>query len=158
MDSQERMQAAMSHEQPDRVPVMCQLALGHYVLHCDSRTYRLAGYVWNTWHRPMLWDIDPDAEMSDPASCPAWFTATLQAVRRQAMNVPVHAEVFSPFTHLNEMLNADEATFERAVEDGLRIGEPGSGCVLSSACSVAPHVDPERLKRLTQFALELGRY
>jgi len=31
------MQAAMSHEEPDRVPAMCQLALGHYFLHCDLR-------------------------------------------------------------------------------------------------------------------------
>ena len=30
MTSRERMAAALRHEQPDRVPVMCQLALGHY--------------------------------------------------------------------------------------------------------------------------------
>lgn len=29
------MAAAMRREQPDRVPVMCQLALGHYFLNCD---------------------------------------------------------------------------------------------------------------------------
>jgi len=393
MDSRERIQAAMSHEEPDRVPVMCQLALGHYFLHCDRqpseiwfdsrafvealvqlqeryrfdgilvnlpgrppdwrdriessemnqdrehirwqsgletivppddnpqtfgsgsaplpraryesvdlndpRTYRLPGYVWNTWHMPMLWDIDPDADLSDPAAYPSWFTAALQAVRRQTTSVSVHAEVFSPFTHLmelfgyeqgllalldapqmchktlgiftehviaqvslygpcgpdailvssafagagfisrqmygefvmpyedtvfraiheqglksyvhtcgaigdrldlmaqttvdgidtldpaplgtvdlaqakaeygrrfffkgnldavNEMLSADDPTFERAVRDRLRIGKPGSGYILSSACSVAPHVDPERLKRLAELAMELGRY
>jgi len=393
MNSQERMQAAMSHEQPDRVPVMCQLALGHYFLHCDPRpseiwfdsrsfaealvqlqqryrfdgilvnlpgrppdwrdriesserdqdkerihwqsgletiippddnpqtfgpdmtplararyesvdlndprTYRLPGYVWNTWHMPAPWDVDPDADLSDPTAYPPWFTATLQAVRVQATNVSVHAEVFSPFTHLmellgyeqgllalvdapemchkalgiftehvlaqvrlysvcgpdailvssafagagfisrhmygefvmpyenalfraireqglksyvhtcgaigdrldlmaqttvdgidtldppplgtvdlaqakahygrrfffkgnldavNEMLNADEPTFERAVKDRLRIGQPGSGYILSSACSVAPHVNPERLKKLAGFAVELGEY
>lgn len=37
MNSQERMQAAMGNEEPDRVPVMCQLALGHCFLHFDSR-------------------------------------------------------------------------------------------------------------------------
>jgi uroporphyrinogen-III decarboxylase len=393
MNSRERMQAAMNHETPDRVPVMCQLALGHYFLHCaarpseiwfDSRafaqalvqlqqryrfdgilvnlpgrppdwrdriessemdqdrerirwesgletifppddnpqtfgpdaaplpraqyesvdlddppTYRLPGYVWNTWHMPTLWDIDPDADLSDPAAYPTWFTATLQTVRQQATNVSVHAEVFSPFTHLmelfgyeqgllalvdapqvchnalsaftgqvlaqvglygicgldailvssafagagfisrrmyrefvmpyenavfraireqgvrsyvhtcgaigdrldlmaetavdgidtldppplgtvdlaqakadygrrfffkgnldavSEMLNADEPTFERAVEDRLRIGKPGSGYILSSACSVAPHVDPEYLQRLAELAAELGKY
>jgi len=387
------MQAAMSHGQPDRVPVMCQLALGHYFLHCDPRpseiwfdgkafaeallqlqqryrfdgilvnlpgrppdwrdriessernedrerirwrsgletlippddnpqtlgpngaplpraryesvdlndprTYKLPGYVWNTWHMPVLWDVNPDADLSDPAVYPTWFTATFQAVRQHAENVSVHAEVFSPFTHLmelfgyeqgllalidapqmchkalgmftkhvlaqvhlysacepdailvssafagagfisrrmysefvmpyenvvfraiheqglksyvhtcgaigdrldlmaetsvdgidtldppplgtvdlaqakaryggrfffkgnldavNEMLNADESTFERAVEDRLRIGKPGGSYILSSACSVAPHVHPERLKRLAQFAEELGRY
>ncbi|MBZ5554347.1 MAG: uroporphyrinogen decarboxylase family protein [Acidobacteriia bacterium] len=34
MNSKERVAAAMRHELPDRVPVMCQLTLGHYFLHC----------------------------------------------------------------------------------------------------------------------------
>jgi len=59
---------------------------------------------------------------------------------------------------VNEMLHADDATFERAVIDRIRIGKPGSGYVLSSACSVAPHVKPERLKRLAEFAEQHGRY
>jgi hypothetical protein len=393
MDSKERMWLAMNHEEPDRVPVMCQLALGHYFLHCDlapsdiwfdsgtfamalvelQRRYRfdgilvnlpgrppdwksriescrkdqgreylrwksgwetgfppddnpqtfladgtrlpradytavdlhdpavqrLPGYVWNTWHMPELWDIDPDADLSDPAAYPRWFTDALEAVQRHASGVSVLVEVFSPFTHLmeffgyeqalmalvdaprlchealaiftrnvlaqvrlyrehrpdailvssafagagfisrpmyrefvipyenevfqairqegcksyvhtcgaigdrldlmsqtavdgidtldppplgtvdlakakaeygrrfffkgnldavNEMLHADEATFERAVEDRLRIGKPGSGYILSSACSVAPHVKPERLCRLAELAERLGRY
>ena len=33
MTSRARVAAAMRHEKPDRVPVMCQLALGHYFLH-----------------------------------------------------------------------------------------------------------------------------
>jgi uroporphyrinogen-III decarboxylase len=33
MTSRERMAVAMRHGTPDRVPVMCQLALGHYFLH-----------------------------------------------------------------------------------------------------------------------------
>ena len=33
MNSRERVASAMRHEIPDRVPVMCQLALGHYFLH-----------------------------------------------------------------------------------------------------------------------------
>jgi hypothetical protein len=387
------MWLAMNHREPDRVPVMCQLALGHYFLYCglrpsdiwfDSETFakalvqlqsryrfdgilinipgrprdwrsridscredqdreclhwksglqtvfppddnpqtfhadgsrlprasytsvdlqdpavqRLPGYVWNTWHMPELWDIDADADLSDPAAYPPWFTVALEAVQRQAPAVAVHVEVFSPFTHLmelfgyeqalmalvdapklchqalaaftkvvlaqvqlygehgpdailvssafagagfisrqmyqefvmpcenevfqairqrgcksyvhtcgaigdrldlmartavdgidtldppplgtvdlaqaktdygrrfffkgnldavNEMLHADEATFERAVEERLRIGKPGSGYILSSACSVAPHVRPERLKRLTELAERLGRY
>ena len=32
MTSRERMAVAMRHGTPDRVPVMCQLALGHYFL------------------------------------------------------------------------------------------------------------------------------
>jgi uroporphyrinogen-III decarboxylase len=56
------------------------------------------------------------------------------------------------------MLNADDATFEKAVRDRIRIGKPGSGYILSSACSVAPHVKGERLKRLAELAEELGTY
>ena len=393
MNSKQRMQAAMNHRQADRVPTMCQLALGHYFLHCDfkpsdiwfdtetfaralvrlqreyrfdgilvnlpgrppdwkeriqsseivggtehlywksghetavppddnAQTYgtgraplpradytsvdlddpavlRLPGYVWNTWHAPELWDIEPDADLADPAAYPAWFTAALEAVQQQAPEVSVHPEVFSPFTHLmelfgyeqallalmdapetchkalvaftrtalaqvtlygrhkpdailvssafagagfisrqmyqefvapyeeevfgaiaatgaksyvhtcgaigdrldlmaetsvggidtldppplgtvdlaqakgrygkrfffkgnldpvNEMLHADDAAFEKAVRERIRIGKPGSGYILSSACSVAPHVKPERLKKLAALAQTLGRY
>jgi hypothetical protein len=383
----------MSHAEPDRVPVMCQLALGHYFLHCDAaapdiwfdsgtfaralvqlqhryrfdgilinlpgrspdwksrveschkdqdkeyirwksglqtifppddnpQTFlangarlpranytcvdlhdpaiqRLSGYIWNTWHLPELWGIEADADLSDPAAYPKWFTAALEAVQQHARDVSVHVEAFSPFTHLmelfgyeqallalvdapklchealtiftrnalaqvqvysvlrpdailvssafagggfisrqmyrefvapyenevfvairdsgiksyvhtcgaigdrldlmaqtavdgidtldppplgtvdlaqakaeygrrfffkgnldavNEMLYAEDATFERAVEDRLRIGSPGSGYILSSACSVAPHVKPERLQRLATMADRLGTY
>jgi len=389
MDSRQRMSAAMSHREPDRVPVMCQLALGHYFLHCrrrpseiwfdsdafaaalvelqrryrfdgilvnlpgrppdwrdrlasarpdgdaerlrwacgletvvppddnpqtfapggaplaradyrtvdvrDPAVLRPAGYVWNTWHAPELWDIAPDADLSDPAAYPSWFTRALVRTRQLAPDVSVHAEVFSPFTHLmelfgyeqalmalvdapnvchdalavftrvalaqvrlyadcrpdavlvssafagagfisrpmyeqfvapyedevfraigelgaksyvhtcgaigdrldlmaatsvdgidtldppplgtvdlaaakaaygrrfffkgnldavNEMLHADDETFERAVVERLRIGRPGGGYILSSACSVAPHVRPERLQRLAVLADE----
>ena len=383
----------MNHQEPDRVPVMCQLALGHYFLHCgfapsdiwfDSQAFakalvqlqrryrfdgilvnlpgrppdwkgrlssyrkdegkehlqwksglqtifpsddnpqtclpggerlprasyasvdvhdpaiqRLSGYVWNTWHAPELWDIDPDADLSDPAVYPKWFAAALEAVQQQAPDVSVHVEVFSPFTHLmelfgyeqalmalvdapkvchealttftqtilaqvqlyggcrpdailvssafagagfisrqmyrefvmpyedevfrairqmgcqsyvhtcgaigdrldlmaemavdgidtldppplgtvdlteakakygsrfffkgnldavNEMLTADDAAFERAVAARIRIGKPGGGYILSSACSVAPRVKPERLRKLTVLADRLGTY
>jgi uroporphyrinogen-III decarboxylase len=40
----------------------------------------------------------------------------------------------------------------------LRIGMPGGGYVLSSACSVAPHVQPWKLELLTPLAEDLGRY
>jgi len=383
----------MNHEEGDRVPVMCQLALGHYFLSCDRKpseiwfdgktfaavlvelqkkygfdgilvnlpgrpanwkdyiesytqgdnnehivwksgletifppddnaqtyqpqrqplqradyrtvdiedpaTYRLPGYVWNTWHAPGLWDIDPQADLSDPAAYPQWFTSTLKKARQLAPEVSVHAEVFSPFTHLmelfgyeqalfalidepgkchealgvfmqhilaqvesyctaspdavlvssafagagfisrqmyaefvspyenrifqaihkhglksyvhtcgaigdrldlmsetavdgidtldppplgtvhledaksrygrrfffkgnldavNEMLNADDETFEKAVKDRLKIGKPDGGYILSSACSVAPHVRPERLRKLLELAERFGRY
>jgi len=59
---------------------------------------------------------------------------------------------------VNEMLNADEKTFEQAVKERIKIGMPGSGYILSSACSVAPGVNPERLKRLVELATESGRY
>lgn len=393
MNSKERILAAMTHETPDRVPVMCQLALGHYFLNCDDRpsdiwfdsevlaralvqlmqtygfdgtlvnlpgrppdwkerlqsyeqrdhseqllwksgletvvpsddnphtvqhgqrpleradysrvdvndpgTYRISGYLWNIWHAPELWDIDTQADLSEPAVYPPWFTRGLREVQRLAPDFSVHCEIFSPFTHLlelfgyeqalmaliekptvchqlltvftahmlaqitvyagckpdailmssafagagfisrpmysefvlpyerelcqaigkhgcksyvhtcgaigdrldlmiqtgidgidtldppplgtvdlqdakaeygdqifykgnldavNEMLNADEATFEQAVKNRLRIGMPGSGYILSSACSIAPHVRPERLHRLVELARAYGTY
>jgi uroporphyrinogen-III decarboxylase len=393
MNSKQRVLAAMNHEEPDRVPVMCQLALGHYFLHCDyapsemwfnsttfanalvdlqrryrfdgilvnlpgrghdwrsslqsykktddaehlswksglqtvvprddnphthqpdgaplpradyrlvdvrnPATYRLPGYVWNTWHAPELWGIDPQADLSDPMAYPLWFADALKQVQQLAPDVSVHVEVFSPFTHLmelfgyeqalmalvdepekchellsmfaghvtaqvdlygrcnpdailvssafagagfisremykefvmpyedkvygtirrsgvksyvhtcgaigdrldlmsetsvggidtldppplgtvhlaeaksqygerlffkgnldavNEMLHADHEAFEGAVRDRIRIGKPGSGYILSSACSVAPHVRPERLRRLAELADRFGSY
>jgi uroporphyrinogen-III decarboxylase len=35
MNGKERIQAAMSHRPVDRVPVMCQLSIGHYLLNTD---------------------------------------------------------------------------------------------------------------------------
>jgi len=265
----------------------------------DPATQRIAGYVWNTWHMPELWGIDGEADLSEPAAYPDWFTVALTAVQRLAPDVSIHAEVFSPFTHLmelfgyeqalvalvdapktchealalftqnalaqvrrygrhqpdailvssafagagfisramyqefvspyedevfraigatgaksyvhtcgaigdrldlmaatavegidtldppplgtvdlaqakaqygrrfffkgnldavNEMLGAEDPDFERAVRDRIQIGKPGSGYILSSACSVAPHVKPERLQRLAALATELGTY
>lgn len=393
MTSRERVRAAMAHEVPDRVPVMCQLALGHYFLFSgfdpadvwfdsqtlarametlrsrygfdgilinlpgrpaqwrdylasdertdpgrlltwksglrthippddnpqtyvagggslsradytnvevdDPATYCHAGYLWNTWHAPGLWDISADADLTDPAAYPEWFTASFRAARALCPDVSVHAEVFSPFTHLlelfgyqnalmalieapdtcrrllerfaamveaqvdclaphepdailvssafagagfisrnmyrefvlpyeqrvaaavhrhglpvyvhtcgaigdrldlmsesgidgidtldppplgtvelaeaksrfgdrfflkgnldavNEMLHADDAAFDRAVLARLNTGMPGSGYILSSACSVAPHVRPERLKRMVALAEAHGQY
>jgi len=393
MNSKQRIAAAMDHKKPDRVPVMCQLALGHYFLNChhnpseiwfnsetfakvlvelqqkynfdgilvnipgrppdwksnlksykridnnehlhwksgletvfppddnpqtyqpgqmpleranystidinDPATYRLPGYVWNTWHAPELWDIDPQANLTEPTAYPVWFTSTLQKVQQLTPDVSIHTEVFSPFTHLmelfgyeqallalldappkchqvltvftkmvlaqvelyarckpdavlvssafagagfisrqmyeefvmpyeeqvfqairrfgiksyvhtcgaigdrldlmsatcvdgidtldppplgtvyledakskygrrfffkgnldavNEMLNADDQTFEQAVKERIRIGKPDSGYILSSACSVAPHVKPERLKILAVLAAQFGKY
>ncbi len=211
MNSKQRVLAAMNHRKPDRVPVMCQLALGHYFLHCDyspleiwfdsvtfanalvdlqkryefdgilvnlpgrpadwknklrqgasplgkssktidnseylywtsgletivppddnprtyqsgqvpleradyktvdvndPATYRLAGYIWNTWHIPQLWDIDSDADLSDPAAYPAWFTSALEKVQQLAPDVSVHVEVFSPFTHFMELFGYEQA-------------------------------------------------
>lgn len=40
----------------------------------------------------------------------------------------------------------------------IRIGAPGGGYILSSACSVAPGVEPWKIELLTPLAEELGRY
>ncbi len=41
MNSRQRMAAAMSMQKPDRVPVMCQLALGHYFLNTDFAPHEI---------------------------------------------------------------------------------------------------------------------
>jgi hypothetical protein len=40
----------------------------------------------------------------------------------------------------------------------LRIGMPGGGYILSTACSVAPRVEPWKLELLTPLAEDIGRY
>jgi len=265
----------------------------------DPATYRLPGYVWNTWHAPTLWDIPHEADLSDAASYPEWFTSALRCSRAACPDASVHVEVFSPFTHLlelfsydqalmalvdapetclqllevftghveaqvhvygpcnpdailissafagagfisrnmyrqfvlpyekrvadairsqqlpsythtcgaigdrldlmaetgvdgvdtldppplgtvdlaqakadfgdrfffkgnldavNEMLRADDETFEQAVLQRLEIGKPGGGFILSSACSVAPRVDPSRLSRMVELAEQYGQH
>lgn len=59
---------------------------------------------------------------------------------------------------VNEMLRADDATFDEAVRRRIEIAKPGSGYILSSACSVAPGVRPERLLRMVELAEECGQY
>ncbi len=75
MNSKRRVFEAMNHGLPDRVPVMCQLALGHYFLNCDyspseiwfdsstfakvlidlQQRYRFDGVLVNLPGRPNNW-------------------------------------------------------------------------------------------------------
>jgi uroporphyrinogen-III decarboxylase len=57
---------------------------------------------------------------------------------------------------LLEYETAEQVTAEASQR--LRLGKPGGGYILSSACSVAPHVQPWKLELLTPLAEELGRY
>jgi len=41
MNGRERMALAMQHKTPDRVPVMCQLAIGHYFLNTDLKPHEI---------------------------------------------------------------------------------------------------------------------
>jgi hypothetical protein len=54
--------------------------------------------------------------------------------------------------HKTEAEVIDEATSR------IQIGKPGAGYILSTACSVAPHVEPWKLELLTPLAEEIGRY
>ena len=191
MTSRERMDIAMHPGGPgvrDRVPVMCQLALGHYFLRAglpavdtwhDSATFAEAlvtlqerygfdGILVNLpgrdpdWRRmvrsterrgrstEVRWsdgrytmvpdddlphvyleatgrpfslafaDVDPDrlfyVEPYDRAGVtypsaeyfPAWQWDTVKEVRRRAPGVSVHAEVFSPFSQMMELVGCTE--------------------------------------------------
>ncbi len=59
---------------------------------------------------------------------------------------------------VNTLLHGPEERFVEDVRWRLRVGRPGGGYILSSACSVAPHVEPRRLERLVALAEEHGRY
>ena len=59
---------------------------------------------------------------------------------------------------IRELLNADDKTFEDAVTGRLKTGKPGSGYILSTACSVSPYVKPERLAKLVDLAIMYGSY
>jgi uroporphyrinogen-III decarboxylase len=53
--------------------------------------------------------------------------------------------------------DTQEQVIERA-RKALDIGKTGGGYILSTACSVAPHVTPQKLEVLTSLAEKFGRY
>lgn len=223
MTGRERVGVAMRLGEPDRVPVMCQLAIGHYFLHAGidpvdvwcstagfgdallrlraryefdgilvnlpgrdpewsravARIERQSGRTvirWrNGWHtdvppddlphvfgadgsRPTrrLAEIDPDRlfyvephALTGPVYPFAWDAGgtamttfppcqhdTIRHVRERAPDVSVHAEVFSPFSQLLELVDYTDALL------GL-VDDPGR----VKAC----------LDRLADGAVELGR-
>ncbi len=202
MNSKERIAYAMQQKTPDRVPVMCQLALGHYFLNTDipphkiwftsegfadalvalQQRYRFDGilinlpgrpenilaqasaikktddgelitwktgettlvpwddnpiyepgtsgrkerfdfleddldaleniddfsrYVWGVYHIPWL----PGKEDKRPLSTvPDYFLKTIDEVKKRVGDdVSIHGEVFSPFTHLMELIGYELA-------------------------------------------------
>lgn len=202
MNGRERMALAMRHQEPDRVPVMCQLALGHYFLNVLlpphaiwftsegfaqalvtlQRRYRFDGILINLPGRPadslqdvraieetaagqrltwrngdvtlIPWDDNPQHFPADPSrppradlatlhpdrldclddlpgyvwniyhvprlagktqpgplrAVPDYFFRTIDLVRAEVGDaVAIHGEVFSPFTHLLELLGYEEA-------------------------------------------------
>jgi hypothetical protein len=63
--------------------------------------------------------------------------------------------------NMNSVALLDYTTREQVLAEAserIRIGKPGSGYILSSACSVAPHVEPWKIELFTPLAEEIGRY
>ncbi len=210
MTGRQRIAGAMQHRMPDRVPVMCQLALGHYFLNAalpphriwftsegfaealvklqrryrfdgilinipgrpanglddiisihrtdagetltwrsgdttfvpcdDSPQYYIAGrkppranfetidpdhldgldditgYTWNIYHIPRL------AGKGEPGPLrrvPEYFSRTIDLVRAAVGDeISIHGEVFSPFTHLMELLGYEQALMALATDRG----------------------------------------
>lgn len=59
---------------------------------------------------------------------------------------------------VNVLLLGKDEEVERAVRKCLDAGMPGGGYILSTACSVAPAVAPERVERLAALAERFGTY
>jgi hypothetical protein len=59
---------------------------------------------------------------------------------------------------VNVLLKGTDEQVDRAIMHCLAAGMPGGGYILSTACSVAPGVPPNRVRRLAELAAEFGRY
>ena len=59
---------------------------------------------------------------------------------------------------VNTLLMKDQDEAMEDVRQTLEWGKPGGAYILSTACSVAPHVKPERLEALVEIAENYGRY
>lgn len=59
---------------------------------------------------------------------------------------------------VNILLQGTDQIVEKTIGEALKYGMPGGGYVLSTACSVAPQVPPERVQRLAEIAGKLGVY
>jgi len=63
--------------------------------------------------------------------------------------------------NMNSVALLDYKTKEQVIAEAserIRIGKPGGGYILSTACSVAPRVEPWKLELLTPLAEEIGAY
>ncbi len=78
-----------------------------------------------------------------------------RAGQANARRPHVHQGQHRPREHAAK---GDDDTFARDVRWRLQVGKPGGGYILSSACSVAPRVRPERLALLADLAEQYGRY
>lgn len=63
--------------------------------------------------------------------------------------------------NLNSVSLLEYTTKEQVIAEAserIRVGMPGGGYILSSACSIAPHVEPWKIELFTPLAEEIGRY
>jgi hypothetical protein len=63
--------------------------------------------------------------------------------------------------NMNSVAILDYRTEEEVIAEAtsrIEIGKPGAGYILSTACSVAPRVEPWKIELLTPLAEQIGRY
>ena len=59
---------------------------------------------------------------------------------------------------VHTLLYGTDEDVDRAIMHCLEVGMPGGGYIISTACSVAPAVPPERVKRISELARRYGNY
>ena len=69
-----------------------------------------------------------------------------------------HMFINGNMNSVNFLLNATPDTLDGYVKQQIADGAPGGGYILSSACSVAPAVNPELLEALAPLVEKYGKY
>jgi hypothetical protein len=59
---------------------------------------------------------------------------------------------------VNVLLQGNDERVDKTINETIKAGKPGGAFILSTACSVAPDVRPERVQRLWELAEEYGVY
>jgi hypothetical protein len=59
---------------------------------------------------------------------------------------------------IHVLLKGSVETVEKDARSRLKIGQPGGGYIMSTACSVAPRTPPENIRLLAEIVAEFGAY
>jgi len=152
MTGKQRIAAAMRLQVPDRVPVMCQLSLGHYFLNVDLPVYvHTCGAIGDRLEL-LLQSGFNGVDTLDPP--PLGDVQLADAVKR------LHGKAFikGNIDPVNTLLKGTADRVRHDAKMRTLTAGPGGGYILSSACSVAPRVPPENMEVLAEVAREYGRF
>ncbi len=99
--------------------------------------------------------VEAGYEGIDTLDPPPLGTVELEEAKRKLAG---RAFIKGNIDSVNTLLRGEDAAVEADLCRRLEWGAPGGGYILSTACSVAPHVSPERLKQLAPLCEQCGRY